>query len=121
MATPTTAVKNNSKYNNCTLECIGLSTCMELLLKLEREKTFFRVLGLQGRNNKNVLSICLASWKNIPLFFAFKIQGVQHRTLMTRPKKKSANHNCVFSELSPLAFLSSLLKVIQCWSNLIAT
>ena len=36
--------KNNSKYNNCTLECIELSTCTELLLKLEREKTFFGVL-----------------------------------------------------------------------------
>ena len=30
-ATPT--AKNNRKYNNCTLECIVLSTCTELSLK----------------------------------------------------------------------------------------
>mgnify|MGYP001795693556 CR=1 FL=1 len=36
---------NKSKYNSCSLECVGLSTCMELLLKLERERTLFRVLG----------------------------------------------------------------------------
>ena len=44
-ATPTTTPKNNGKYNSCTLECIGLSTSTELALKLEREKTFFRVVG----------------------------------------------------------------------------
>ena len=36
--------KNNSKHNNCTLECIELGTCKELSLKLQREKVFFRVL-----------------------------------------------------------------------------
>ena len=41
----TTVAKNSSKYNNCTLECIKLSTYKELSLKLKREKTFFRVLG----------------------------------------------------------------------------
>ena len=40
-ATPTPTAKNNSKYNNCTLECIELGTCTELSLKFELEKTFF--------------------------------------------------------------------------------
>ena len=42
--TPTTKAKNNSKYNSCTSECIELSTCTELSLKLKREKTFFKVV-----------------------------------------------------------------------------
>ena len=41
----TTTAKNKS--NNSTLECIKLSTCTELLLKLEREKTYFELSGLQ--------------------------------------------------------------------------
>ena len=40
----TMTAKNNSKYNNCTLECIELSTCTELSLKLKREKIFIRVV-----------------------------------------------------------------------------
>ena len=40
-----TTVKNNSKNNNSTLICIELRTCTELSLKLERETTFFRVVG----------------------------------------------------------------------------
>ena len=36
-----TTANNNSKYNNCTLECIELGTCTESSFKLEREKTFF--------------------------------------------------------------------------------
>ena len=32
-AMPTTTAKSNSKYNNCTLECIKLSTYTELSLK----------------------------------------------------------------------------------------
>ena len=43
-ATLTTTAKNNSKYNNCTLECIKLGTDTELSLKLECEKTFFRAV-----------------------------------------------------------------------------
>ena len=44
-ATPTTpTAKNNSKYNNRTLECIELGNCTVLSLKLERQKTFFRVV-----------------------------------------------------------------------------
>ena len=41
---PKTTAKNNSNYNNCTLECTELSTCTELSLKLQREKTFFKVV-----------------------------------------------------------------------------
>ena len=51
-ATPMPTTKNNSKYNNCTLECIELGTCTELSLKLEREKIFLEFSGLQGRNNR---------------------------------------------------------------------
>ena len=40
-ATLTPTTKNNSKYNNCTLEYIALDTRTELSLKLKREKTFF--------------------------------------------------------------------------------
>ena len=46
----------NSKNNNCTLECIELSTCMELSLKLECEKNFFRVVKTTGTGNKQKLS-----------------------------------------------------------------
>ena len=45
MRTATPTAKNNSKYNDCTLECIELSSCTELPLQLEREKPFFRVVG----------------------------------------------------------------------------
>ena len=38
MRTGTPTAKNNSKYNNRTLECIELSTCTELSLTLECEK-----------------------------------------------------------------------------------
>ena len=41
----TTTAKNKS--NNSTLECIQLSTSTKLLLKLEREKTYFELSGLQ--------------------------------------------------------------------------
>ena len=44
-APPTKRAENNSKYNKCMLECIGLSTSTELPIKLEREKTVFRVFG----------------------------------------------------------------------------
>ena len=40
----TTTAKNNGKCNNCTLECIKLSTCTELSLKLQPEKAFFGVV-----------------------------------------------------------------------------
>ena len=39
--TPTPTAKNNSKYNNCTSECIEHCTCKDLSQELEREKTFF--------------------------------------------------------------------------------
>ena len=42
----------NSKYNNCTLECIELGKCTVLSLKLEREKIFLEFSGQQGRNNR---------------------------------------------------------------------
>ena len=41
-----------------------LSTCTKLSLKLEREKTVLEFSRLQERNNKYVLSIRLASWRN---------------------------------------------------------
>ena len=50
-ATAMPKAKNNSKYSNYKLECIGLSTCTRLSLKLEREKTFLEFSELQGRNN----------------------------------------------------------------------
>ena len=50
MPTMTTTAKNNRKHlNNCTLECIGLSVCTELSLKLQREKTFFRVVRQKNK------------------------------------------------------------------------
>ena len=41
---PTTA-KINRKYSNSTLECIELGIYTELSVKLQREKSFFRVVG----------------------------------------------------------------------------
>ena len=57
-ATPTPMEKNNSKYNNCTLEWIELSTCTELSLKLEHEKS---CQDYEDVISKTFLSICLAS------------------------------------------------------------
>ena len=37
---------------------------MELSLKLELEKTFFRIIGTTTKYNRNVRSTCLASWRN---------------------------------------------------------
>ena len=102
-----TLTENNiRKYNYCTLECSDLSTCRELSLKLEREKTILEFSRLQGRKNKNVLSICLASWRNTPSFSAHE----ENKTQITCRKKKSDNQKWDFSEPSSLAFLSSLLK-----------
>ena len=50
----------NDKYNNCTSECIELNACMELSLKLEREKAFLEFLG-----RKDVIT------KTFSLFFSF--------------------------------------------------
>ena len=99
-ATATRTVKNNSKYYNCTLKSIELTTCTKISLKLERKETFFRVLG--------TLSISLVFF---PSFSAHKIQGWENKILMTHTKEKSANQKCDFSEPSSLAFPSSLLKV----------
>ena len=103
-----------SKYNNCTLKCIELGTCTELLLKITTWKDLcLEFSGLQGRNCKNFLIICLASWRNIPsfsvLFTKFKAKkqdpNDQHRD-------KRATQKCDFSEPSSFAFPSSLLKVL---------
>ena len=45
MRTATPTAKDNSNYNTFTLKYIELGIYAELSLKLEREKTFFRVLG----------------------------------------------------------------------------
>ena len=110
MATPKATAKNNSKDNNCTLECNRPSSCTELLLKFEHKKYFLEFSGLQERNNKSVLSTCLASWRNIPSFSAHKIQGRENKTLISRTKK-SASKKCDFSEPWSMAFPSSLLRV----------
>ena len=57
-AKATLRAKKNSKYNNCTLECLELSTCTELSLQFNRtRKYFFRVVGTTRTNNKNFLGI----------------------------------------------------------------
>ena len=60
MRKATLTAKNDSKYINCTLECIKLCTCTKLSLKLKRENVW-AFSGLHGPNNKNVFSICLVS------------------------------------------------------------
>ena len=76
-ATPTTTAKNSSKYNNCTLKCIELSSCTELLLKLGREKTFFRVVRTT-RTSQQKLSLYLFSFIEkhliVFLFTKFKVK-----------------------------------------------
>ena len=105
MATPTTTAKNNSKYNNCTLEYIELSTCTKLSLKLEREtRPFLKLSGLQERT-------CLALWRNILSFSPHRVQGEENKIPMARTKKKRANQKCDFSEPSSFTFSFSLLKV----------
>mgnify|MGYP001792981607 CR=1 FL=1 len=84
MVTPTTTTtaKNNSKYNNCTSECIELSTCTELSPKLGREKTFLWLSRLRERNRKK-LSQYLLSFNH----FLFTNLRQKNKTLMTHTKK----------------------------------
>ena len=76
MRTPTPTAKNDSKYNNYTLECIELSTCTELSLKIEREKTVLELSRLRGRN-KQKLSQYLFSFieKHLIVFLFTKFKS----------------------------------------------
>ena len=97
-AMPTTTAKNSSKYDDCTLECRNLAPA-------------------RGRNSKNFLGICLASWRNIPSFFYSQSLKQRNKTLMTSTMNKRVNQKCDFSEPSSFAFPSSLLKVPIHWNN----
>ena len=74
MRTATPRAKNNNKYNNCTMECIKLSICTQLSLKLEFEKIYFRVSVLKIRNN--IFRTILASWET---FICFCLQSLWRR------------------------------------------
>ena len=52
-----------------------------------RKDLFLKFSKLQGHNNKNILSTCLALWRNIQLFSIHKVYGEANKTLMTRTKK----------------------------------
>ena len=85
-ATPTTTTKNNSKYNNCTMECIEMSTCTELSLKLDLEKFFLRVLAiirtLQQKRSRYLFGFME---KYLSFFlFIYKVYGEGNKTLITR-------------------------------------
>ena len=74
-ATPTPTTKNNSKHNNCTFECIELSTCTELSLILEREKYFLELSRLRGRNKQKLFQYLfsfMAKHLIVLLFTKFK-------------------------------------------------
>ena len=88
--------KNNDKYNNCTLECIELSTCTKLSLKLQREKTFFRVVGTT-RTLQQKLSRYLFSFIEKHLI-AF---------VFTKFKAKKANPNGAYKERTRKAIFLS--------------
>ena len=98
--------KNNSKCNNCTLECIVLSTCTELSLKLEREKIFF--FYFWG------LKVLIAKWrfmeKHSISFVSQNSRPTKQNPKKKETKNKTASQKLVFfSELSSFAFPSSLL------------
>ena len=61
-----------------------LSTCTKFSLKLQCEKTFSELSGLRGPNSKNLLSICLASWWNVPSFCYS--QSFMHKNVKNKPE-----------------------------------
>ena len=84
--------KNNSKCNNCMLECIELGLCMELSLKLQLEKTFFRVVKTR-RTSKQKLSqylfSCMEKHLIIFLFTKFKAKKQNSNDPHKKIKSKS--------------------------------
>ena len=68
-ATPTPTAKNNSKYNNCTLECIELGTCTELSLKFFGP--FLELSRLRGRNKQKLFQYLFSFMEKHLIVFLF--------------------------------------------------
>ena len=99
--------KNNSKYNNCTLECIKLGTCTQFSLKLIREKTSFSVVETT-RTSQQKLSQYLFSFM-AKRFIVFVITKFKAK----KQNKSRAKQKDDISEPSSFAFPSSLRSLFH--------
>ena len=87
-ATQTMTAKNNSKHNNCTLECTELGACTWLLLKLELENNFSRVVGTTRTYQQNLSQYLFSFMEKHLIVFLF-----------TKFKAKKQNPNDLHKEV----------------------